>query len=138
MLTLQREFELTSEDVAQREVIVNQLQEVFADYFPGLCICRCAIYVCGVDSSKIQLAQSESDITRVMWVIVTTDCTVIYCMWIIVTTGCTVEQFGSSVNGFGVRGCDLDVFLDLNLDDESLDSAVVRTPRTVVVVGQAH
>ncbi|XP_029634137.1 speckle targeted PIP5K1A-regulated poly(A) polymerase isoform X2 [Octopus sinensis] len=28
--------------------------------------------------------------------------------------GCSVSLFGSSVNGFGVRGCDIDVFLDLH------------------------
>ncbi|CAH1773397.1 unnamed protein product [Owenia fusiformis] len=30
--------------------------------------------------------------------------------------GCEVHQFGSSVNGFGVIGCDMDIFIDLNLD----------------------
>lgn len=30
--------------------------------------------------------------------------------------GCCVHMFGSSANGFGVRGCDMDLFLDLNLD----------------------
>ncbi|XP_060558381.1 speckle targeted PIP5K1A-regulated poly(A) polymerase-like [Ruditapes philippinarum] len=28
--------------------------------------------------------------------------------------GCTVNQFGSSVNGFGLSGCDMDIFLDLS------------------------
>ena len=28
---------------------------------------------------------------------------------------CRVHQFGSSVNGFGVRGCDMDLLLDLKL-----------------------
>ncbi|KAL4222247.1 Speckle targeted PIP5K1A-regulated poly(A) polymerase [Mactra antiquata] len=28
--------------------------------------------------------------------------------------GCTVNQFGSSVNGFGLTGCDMDIFLDLS------------------------
>ncbi|KAL3835818.1 hypothetical protein ACJMK2_021289 [Sinanodonta woodiana] len=27
--------------------------------------------------------------------------------------GCTVNQFGSSVNGFGIKGCDMDIYLDL-------------------------
>ena len=30
--------------------------------------------------------------------------------------GSKIHQFGSSVNGFGVKGTDMDLFLDLNLD----------------------
>ncbi|XP_076456171.1 LOW QUALITY PROTEIN: uncharacterized protein LOC143290532 [Babylonia areolata] len=33
---------------------------------------------------------------------------------------CTIHQFGSSVNGFGMRGCDMDIFLDLHDTDVSL------------------
>lgn len=29
-------------------------------------------------------------------------------------TGCSVVLFGSSVNGFGVKGCDIDIFLDIS------------------------
>ncbi|KAK7092447.1 uncharacterized protein [Littorina saxatilis] len=33
---------------------------------------------------------------------------------------CTIHQFGSSVNGFGMRGCDMDIFLDLHDNEVSL------------------
>ena len=33
-------------------------------------------------------------------------------------------QFGSSVNGFGVKGCDMDLFLEMNLEKE-LDASEV-------------
>ncbi|KAL8616419.1 hypothetical protein ACOMHN_041022 [Nucella lapillus] len=33
---------------------------------------------------------------------------------------CSIHQFGSSVNGFGLKGCDMDIFLDLHDTDVSL------------------
>jgi len=34
-------------------------------------------------------------------------------MLVNVDIGVTINQFGSSVNGFGIKGCDMDVFIDI-------------------------
>ncbi|BFZ22732.1 hypothetical protein BsWGS_25771 [Bradybaena similaris] len=39
---------------------------------------------------------------------------------------CRVYQFGSSVNGFGAKGCDLDLFLDIDDDKASSDKNKVK------------
>lgn len=43
--------------------------------------------------------------------------------------GCIVYRFGSSLNGLGIRGCDLDVFLDLNLDKPLTAQQARKLPR---------
>lgn len=42
--------------------------------------------------------------------------------------GCTVNQFGSSVNGFGLAGCDMDIFLDLTTMIQSFTMQPVKLP----------
>ena len=42
----------------------------------------------------------------------------------ILLPGVTVNQFGSSVNGFGLRGCDMDVYLGLDNIGMSVRSTV--------------
>ncbi|XP_061411006.1 speckle targeted PIP5K1A-regulated poly(A) polymerase-like [Lethenteron reissneri] len=61
MLQLVRVFQLSESAVRLRNLLVNLLQEVFTEFFPG----------------------------------------------------CIIHPFGSTVNGFGLRGSDMDLFLDL-------------------------
>lgn len=42
--------------------------------------------------------------------------------------GCTVNQFGSSVNGFGLTGCDMDIFLDLTTMTQQWTPQPVKLP----------
>lgn len=44
--------------------------------------------------------------------------------------GVTVNQFGSSVNGFGLKGCDMDVYISLDSIGMSVRSGTVELPYT--------
>ena len=42
-----------------------------------------------------------------------------------------VYQFGSSTNGLGIKGCDMDLYLELNLDQQTTN---VVGPHTCLVM----
>ncbi|NWS65234.1 STPAP polymerase, partial [Chunga burmeisteri] len=80
-------LELSEDERRVRHLLVTLFQEVFTEFFPG-------------ESPSRAL---HSHVPRAS----------VRCNHVSPHPGCTVVPFGSSVNGFDTRGCDLDLLLDL-------------------------
>lgn len=86
-------FELSESERRLRHLLVTLFQEVFSEFFPGKCQPR----VCAHVSVCLSLPHVPLPMTFASCV----------------CAGCAILPFGSSVNGFDIHGCDLDLFLDL-------------------------